>query len=57
LSEHRAVLDVDGVRIMLNTDAHESEIFTDEWRDYLRQAPDHLRIVVTQDRIYLEKAR
>ena len=28
-----------------------------EWRDYLRRSPEDLQIVVTQDRIYLEKVR
>jgi hypothetical protein len=32
-----------------------SEVFTNEWRNYLRRNPEDLQIIVTQDRIYLEK--
>jgi hypothetical protein len=39
----------------LITDARDSEVFTNEWRDYLRRSPEDLQIIVTQDRIYLEK--
>ena len=57
LSEHPVVLDEDGSGIVLVTDACSSDVFVNEWRDYLRQDPRDLRLVVTQDRIYLEKAR
>jgi hypothetical protein len=36
-------------------DARNSEVFTNEWRNYLRRNPEDLQIIVTQDRIYLEK--
>jgi hypothetical protein len=57
LSEHPVVLDEDGEGMVLITDALESEVFANEWRDYLRRPPEDLQIVVTQDRIYLEKVR
>ena len=57
LSEHPVVLEANDVGIVLRTDAHESEVFANEWRSYLQRNPQDLQIVVTQDRIYLEKIR
>jgi hypothetical protein len=57
LSEHPAVLEESETGIVLKTDAHESEVFTSEWHSYLSRSPQDLQIVVTQDRIYLEKIR
>jgi hypothetical protein len=57
LSEHPAVLDVTEEGIILKTDAMNSEVFDREWRSYLRGSPDDLQVVITQDRIYLEKIR
>ena len=57
LSEHPVVLEESEAGIVLQTDAHESEVFTSEWRSYLRRSPRDLQLVVTQDRIYLEKIR
>jgi hypothetical protein len=57
LSEHPVVLEESEAGILLKTDAHESEVFTNEWRSYLHRSPQDLQIVVTQDRIYLEKIR
>lgn len=57
LSEHPVVLEANDVGIVLKTDAHESEVFANEWRSYLQRNPQDLQIVVTQDRIYLEKIR
>ena len=57
LSEHSVVLDENESGIVLISDARDSYVFVDEWRHYLRRAPEDLRIVVTQDRIYLEKIR
>ena len=57
LSEHPAVLDETEDGIFLRTDARNSEVFDREWRGYLRGSPDDLQVVITQDRIYLEKAR
>ncbi len=57
LSEHRVVLDENESGIMLITDAHKSDVFVNEWRDYFRRDSEDLQIVVTQDRIYLEKIR
>ena len=42
---------------MLRTDAHDSEVFDREWRGLLRGSPENLQVVITQDRIYLEKTR
>ena len=55
LSEHRVVLDENETGMVLMTDARESDVFVNEWRDYLRRNPEDLQLVVTQDRIYLEK--
>ena len=55
LSEHQAVLDVSEEGIVLKTDAHESEVFDREWRRYLRGSPEDLQLIITEDRIYLEK--
>ncbi len=55
LSEHPVVLDEDDGRIVLLTDALNSEVFANEWRGYFRRDPQDLQIVITQDRIYLEK--
>lgn len=57
LSEHTVVLDENDRGILLITDARESEVFVNEWHDYLHQNPEDLQIVITQDRIYLEKVR
>lgn len=56
LSEHPVILEENEDGLILNTDARESEIFDREWRGYVGK-PDELRVVITQDRIYLEKAR
>jgi hypothetical protein len=57
LSEHPVVLEENEAGIVLITDARESEVFANEWRNYLRRNPENLQIVITQDRIYLEKVR
>jgi len=55
LSEHPVVLDETEDGIVLKTDAKDSDVFDREWRGYLRGSPTNLQIVITQDRIYLEK--
>jgi len=40
---------------VLRTDARDSEVFDREWRGYLGGSPDDLQVVITQDRIYVEK--
>lgn len=57
LSEHPAVLEETEGGIVLKTDARDSEVFAREWRHYLRRSPEDLQVVITQDRIYLEKVR
>ena len=57
LSEHPVVLDEVDDGIVLRTDARDSEVFSREWRDYLRGSPKDLQMIITQDRIYLEKVR
>jgi hypothetical protein len=57
LSEHPVVLDENETGIILITEAHGSEVFAKEWRDYVHRDPDDLQIVITQDRICLEKVR
>lgn len=41
--------------IVLKTSARDSEVFDKEWRSYLRSDPEALQLVITRDRIYLEK--
>jgi hypothetical protein len=55
VSEHPVIIEENDVGIVLKTNAHESEVFATEWRSYLGRNPEDLQIVVTQDRIYLEK--
>ena len=57
LSEHPAILEETEDGIILKTDATDSEVFHREWRDYLGGSPDDLQVVITQDRIYVEKIR
>jgi len=57
LSEHTVVLDEVDDGIVLRTDARDSEVFDREWREYLRASPKDLQMIITQDRIYLEKVR
>ena len=57
LSEHQAVLDETEGGIVLKTDAKDSDVFDREWRDYLRGSPSNLQVIITQDRIYVEKIR
>src|ERR671917_258426 len=53
LSEHAVVLEEADGKIVLDTDAPRSEVFKKEWSEYLQKSPEDLRIVITQDRIYL----
>lgn len=57
LSEHSVVLDENEKGVVLMTDAAESEVFRHEWQDYLRRPPSDLQIVITRERIYLEKIK
>ncbi|WP_152670718.1 hypothetical protein [Rubrobacter aplysinae] len=57
LSEHPVVLDESEAGIVLKTGARDSEVFDKEWRTYLRTDPEALQLVITRDRIYLEKTR
>ena len=55
LSEHPVVMEQTEGGILLVTDATGSDVFDKEWRHLLGNASDEVRLVVTQDRIYLEK--
>ena len=55
LSEHPVILEEVEDGIVLKTDARNSEVFDREWRHYLHGSPKDLQVIVTQDRIYLEK--
>ncbi|WP_273846236.1 hypothetical protein [Rubrobacter calidifluminis] len=56
LSEHRAVLrEIEG-GILIETDAAGSEVFEQRWREYLKRSPAEVHLVITRDRIYVEKA-
>ena len=57
LSEHSVVLVENEEGILLKTDALSSEVFERDWREYLQSSPENLQLVITQDRIYLEKTR
>jgi hypothetical protein len=57
LSEHPAVLDETEDGMVIRTEAGNSEVFDREWRGYLRGSPGDLQVVITRDRIYLEKIR
>lgn len=57
LSEHPAVLDETETGVLLMTDAKESEVFQKEWLGYMRRPPDDLQMVITKDRIYVEKVK
>jgi hypothetical protein len=57
LSEHSVQLDEQNDAIVLKSDASKSEVFDKEWRNYLRGSPEDLQLIITQDRIYLEKRR
>lgn len=56
VSEHQAVLSVTADGMTLRTDAQDSDVFDREWRSYLNGDPQDLQVVITQDRIYVEKA-
>ena len=55
LSEHPAVLDETADGIGLKTAPRRSEVVDRQWRHYLRGSPEDLQVVITQDRICLEK--
>ncbi|TCJ17345.1 hypothetical protein E0L93_07390 [Rubrobacter taiwanensis] len=57
ISEHKVVLDENETGLVLMTEAAESEVFRRAWKDYLRRPPGDLQLVVTQERIYVEKVR
>ncbi|MGB3635364.1 MAG: hypothetical protein WA982_15080 [Rubrobacteraceae bacterium] len=57
LSEHPVTLEESDNGLVLKTEARSSEIFDREWRNYVGRSADDLQVVVTQDRIYLEKIR
>ena len=57
LSEHPATLDETDDGIVLRTEARDSDVLRREWREYLRGSPEDLLVVITQDRIYVEKVR
>lgn len=60
LSEHPVILEEAKLEdeqsgLVLRTDATGSDVFRSEWREHLGGSPENLRIVVTRERIYLEK--
>ena len=57
LSEHPVVLEESEGSLVLKTEARDSEVFAREWRDYVGRSAEDLQVVITQDRIYLEKIR
>lgn len=57
LSEHSAVMEETEDGIVLKTQASSSKMFDKEWRSYLGGSPEDLRMVMTRERIYVEKAR
>jgi len=57
VSEHPVVIEEGADGLLLKADIGRSEVFDREWRSYLGGSPEDLQLVITQDRIYLEKAR
>lgn len=57
LSEHPVTLEENDNGLILKTEARSSDIFDREWRSYVGRSAEDLQVVVTQDRIYLEKIR
>lgn len=57
LSEHAVVMEETDGGILLLTDATGSDVFDKEWRRLLGSTSGEVRMIVTQDRIYLEKAQ
>lgn len=57
LSEHAVVIQEDEKGILLVTDAAESDVFDKEWRHLLGDTSGEVRMIVTQERIYLEKVQ
>lgn len=55
VTEHPAVLSVSGGDLLLRSEAASSEVFSESWKSYTDGSPDALRVVVTPERIYLEK--
>lgn len=60
LSEHPVILETANLEdeqsgLVLRTDAVGSDVFRSEWQKHLGDSADNLRIVVTRERIYLEK--
>ncbi len=55
LSEHEVVLEENADGLTIKTDALHSEVFESEWSSYLGKSPEALRLVITRERIYLEK--
>lgn len=55
LSEHPVTLEECEDGLVLKTEANNSDIFEREWRRFLGRSAEDLQVVVTQDRIYLEK--
>jgi hypothetical protein len=56
LSEHPAVLRVSDGSLEVETGAVGSGVFRQEWSRYLDVPSDRLRVIVTRDRIYIEKS-
>ena len=57
LSEHPVILEGNDRGITLVTDASDSDVFVKEWQHLLGSTSGEVRMIVTQDRIYLEKVR
>lgn len=56
ISEHPVVIELSDDGLLLRTDISGSEVFAREWRSHVNSAPEDLQLVITQDRIYLEKS-
>ena len=57
LSEHPVVMEEAERGILLVTDATGSDVFDKEWRHLLGDTSGDVRMIVTQERIYLEKVQ
>lgn len=57
LSEHQAVIEETTDGIVLKTEGRHSEVFEKEWRPYLGDSSQRLRLIITRHRICVEKTR
>ncbi|CAN5910900.1 hypothetical protein BH23ACT11_BH23ACT11_07560 [soil metagenome] len=55
LSEHPVSMEENDEGLLLKSDGRKSELFDREWRRYVGRPEAKLQMIITDDRIYLEK--